>query len=173
MVTLKEALKRMANGKAAGISNVSSEMLKYGGGMIAEMLTKIFKIYYIVGKIPQQWKTAQMTLIGKKGDTSKIENNRPISITEVPRRVFERCLEKRIKNEMRPLNIAQGGFRERRSCYDQIAVLNEIAIEAQAKKREYIYAFLDIKAAYETVDLFHGCIFGGSARDFFISRIIL
>jgi hypothetical protein len=149
---IKRALGHMANGKAPGVSNVSSEMLKYGGEAIVRILEKMFKLCYITGKIPWQWKTAMITLVAKKGDTSRVENNRPISITEVPRRAFERCLERKLKNTMKPLNIVQGGFRDRRSCYDQIAVLNEIAIEAHAKDRAYLYAFLDIKAAYDTVD---------------------
>lgn len=147
-----QAAKQMANGKAPGTSNVCVEMIKYGGPAVTSMLSLLYRIIFVTQKIPDAWKEAMIVPVGKKGDTSLIENNRPISLTEVPRRIFERCLERHIKKEMKPLDITQGGFRERRSCYDQLAVLNEIALDATAKERELIYMFLDIKAAYDTVD---------------------
>jgi exonuclease III len=147
-----QAAKQMANGKAPGTSNVCAEMIKYGGPAVASTLALLYQIIFVTQKIPAAWREALIVPVGKKGDTSLIENNRPISLTEVPRRIFERCLEANIKQQMKPLDITQGGFRERRSCYDQLAVLNEVALDATAKGSELIYMFLDIKAAYDTVD---------------------
>lgn len=147
-----QVAKMLANGKAPGTSNVCAEMIKYGGPAVVETLTAFYRLVFTTQQIPYAWREALIVPVAKKGDTSLIENNRPISLTEVPRRIFERCLETNIKRQMKPLDITQGGFRERRSCYDQLAVLNEIAIDASAREHELIYMFLDIKAAYDTVD---------------------
>ena len=61
------------------------------------------------------------------------------------------CLLDRLK-ELIPLSAEQGGFREGRSCYDQAEAL-QLAIEQLRQRpgqRPHL-AFLDIKAAYDSV----------------------
>ena len=53
-----------------------------------------------------------------------------------------------------PLDIAQGGFRKNRGTQESIASLNEaiIQFEKENRGRSPVIAFLDIKAAYDSVD---------------------
>ena len=42
-----------------------------------------------LGKIPEQWKSAEISAIFKKGDRRKPENYRPISLTSIICKIFE------------------------------------------------------------------------------------
>ncbi len=78
-----------------------------------------------------------------------IGNYRPISLTCVPRRVYERLLLRRISPVTESiLSLAQGGFRPGRGTLHQCYVLHEVM---QAHPNA-VHAFLDIKAAYDCVN---------------------
>ena len=67
------------------------------------------------------------------------------------RKVFEACILDHLKPLVK-LSAEQGGFRESRSCYDQVETL-QLAIKQQRQRphqRPHL-AFLDIKAAYDSV----------------------
>ena len=80
-----------------------------------------------------------------------IANYRPISLTKVIRMLYERCLLEILDEEVK-LSISQGGFRKQRGTLDQIAVLQYALLRAKADKIGLTVMFLDIKAAYDTVD---------------------
>jgi hypothetical protein len=62
--------------------------------------------------------------------------------------VYERIILDELKRFDDTLQSSQGGFRPRRSTYDQITLLEEVC---RAYPKAY-HAFLDIKAAYDCVD---------------------
>lgn len=147
------AAKWMANAKAPGKTGVVNEMYKYGDLGLFQVLEKHYKRIWRWGRIPESWKKVTIVPVPKKGDLTKVENYRPISLTESSRKIFERMIEPRIKKEIGPLDIAQGGFRENRSTLDQIACLQEwIKKEKERKNDRYCLGFLDIKSAYDSVD---------------------
>ena len=55
----------------------------------------------------------------------------------------------RLNSYIEPLHRSQNGFRSRRGCLDAAASLNEFIIQ---NKKETNLVFLDIKAAYDSVD---------------------
>ena len=52
--------------------------------------------------------------------------DRPISLTESMRKLFERVLLKGLCEHLEPLDLFQGGFRAKRSTLEQVAALHEI-----------------------------------------------
>jgi Reverse transcriptase (RNA-dependent DNA polymerase) len=145
---IEMALKSLASGKAPGYDDIPNEALKLGRIRIAQMLEKLFRWCIRLATIPKQWQTAKVALIYKKGDPANIANYRPISLTSSVRRVFERCIASPIQELDSLLLAAQGGFRPRRSTYLQILQLHNIF----RNHPRAVHAFLDIKAAYDTVD---------------------
>lgn len=108
----------------------------------------------MTGKIPQEWQEALIQPIHNKGDPKSIANYRPISLTENLRKLYERSLQGTITNAInQSLHKSQGGFRQKRSTIDQIASLNEEILQRSRKLggRWPVTAYLDIKAAYDTV----------------------
>jgi hypothetical protein len=110
--------------------------------------------------IPSNWHLARIQPVAKKGDLTCIQNYRPISLTEVPRKIFEKCLLPVLTSIVEPLNIEQGGFRSHRGCYDQVSFLQEFLSQKKGcpsntlrnTMSDHWCAFLDIKAAYDSVD---------------------
>lgn len=77
---------------------------------------------------------------------------------------MERCLLSRVTSAIEPLDIAQGGFRKHRGTQESIACLNEsiIQFEKEHHGASPVIAFMDIKAAYDSVD--HTILFNRLAQ---------
>ena len=115
--------------------------------------------------VPSKWKLAAIVPVPKKGDLTKVENYRPITLLETPRKLFEMLVLGQMKATIKNLSCAQGGFRENRGTLDQAANLQDlIKLHHNRSGKFPIIAFLDIKAAYDSVDrsiLFNKCISQG------------
>jgi len=104
------------------------------------------EIYQKVGHVQDY---AQFT---KKGDASSIANYRPIMLTEVFRKIIERCILQHRLLPLARLHKYQGGFREKRGTIDTIASLHESILQRKKRLGHFpLLAFLDIKSAYDTV----------------------
>ena len=144
--------------KAPGNSGLTNEMITI---IRMKFLSKWFKFCFNAGKIPSSWNNVIIPIF-KKDDKSKIENYRPISLLENIRKIYERCLQIYIKENMHPLLPQQGGFRTNCSTFDQIVSLQDaIKIYKERFKKFPTVTYLDIKAAYDSVDrniLYQDCI---------------
>lgn len=146
---IQSVLRWVALGKASGKDQLVGEFYQYGGPAMITMLTTLFNKIYRTGKIPDEWKTALIVPVyKKKGSNKEIGNYRPIALTIVCRRLYERLLIRELEPAIRMISDFQGGFRRNRSTLDQILLLQEIM-----HKRGNIHnIFLDLKAAYDMVD---------------------
>ena len=146
------SLHRTPRHKAPGLSGVSADLLLPGADVLAPLLGKLFCVYFANARIPSSWTRALICPVPKKGDLSRVSNYRPISLTEVTRKVFELCLLDHL-NVTISLSPEQGGFRQGRSTLDQIEALGTVIdhIRRDKKHKRAHLAFLDIKAAYDSV----------------------
>ena len=150
LVLVKRIISEIPLGKAAGIDNLPGEIWKWSGEIVADILVELFKICEILVVIPKDWRKALIAPIYKsKGDPSSVSNYRPIAVTCVARRLYEKAIKGyfdiQIENS---LVDNQGGFRRGRSTFDQITRLHE----AMVNNDKVLLTFLDIKAAYDCVD---------------------
>ena len=143
---------RSPAGKAPGISGMSAELLHPIAELISPTLAAMFTVYMSMAVVPSSWKRALICPVPKKGDLSHICNYRPISLTEVTRKIFEMCVLNRFQagSEI-TLSREQGGFREGRSTIDQIECLDRVIRHVRQQGKKVCMAFLDIKAAYDSV----------------------
>lgn len=150
---IEQAIKYSPNYKAPGESNITNEMLKVIGRNIAPVLANWFRYCLISGTTPAGWKNAIIVPVHKKGKRDDISNYRPISLLENVRKLYERCIERYMKQKISPLEMQQGGFRAGRSTLDQALSLNEFIKVYKAEYKMYpVIAYLDIKSAYDSVD---------------------
>jgi hypothetical protein len=143
----------LPRGKAPGASGLTNELIKEAPPGMSTLIWLLFRACWRGGRVPDEWSTALIHPVPKKGDLSVISNYRPISLTENLRKLFEKCLAGPLTRQLdRHLDMAQGGFRSKRSTLDQVACLHEMILqERQSRGKPPLVAYLDIKAAYDTV----------------------
>lgn len=149
---LLHEMKEMPTGKAAGNSGLLGEAVRYAADVACLPVLLLFQHCWNHSVVPTAWCSARIQPVPKKGDLRSIKNYRPISLTEVLRRLFEVCLLPSVTNSVEPLHLEQGGFRLQRGTPDQACVLQEWVCQAKSRKMDRYMCFLDIKAAYDQVD---------------------
>ena len=106
--------------KAASTDGLGSSFIKKLVGVIELPLVLIYQESLRTGKVPVQWKEANVTAIfKKKGQRCEPGSYRPVSLTSQIGRIFERIVRDHLvkfleENEL--LRDSQHGFRARRSC---------------------------------------------------------
>ena len=146
-------IKQLPRRKAPGPDHIKAEMIKPLGDLISPVLIKLFELCWQWSYTPEVWRQATVFPIYKKGDPSDPANYRPISLTSVMRKLFEKILSLDIMASSPALDVAQGGFRVQRSPLDQALCLHDLMHDYFLKRHHYpCVAFLDIKSAYDTVD---------------------
>ena len=121
------------------------------------MKFKVFKYLSInkcfeSGRIPQVWKSATVTALHKKGSVGEVKNYRPISLTCILSKIYERFVRDHILERVAPLiSNHQHGFLSGRSCLSNLLEfmdsVNEMLINGDCVDVFY----LDFQKAFDTV----------------------
>ena len=152
---IEEVTRFLSSGRAGGRTGIRNELIKYCSEGISKTLYLFFNRCAQWGFVPSSWKVARIVPIPKKERASEISDHRPISLTEILRKLFERLLLPYVNGYIEPkMDIAQGGFRSNRGTIESIASLNETILQFRKKfrGRNPVIAFLDIQKAYDSVD---------------------
>ena len=149
-IELDSAWKFIPFGKAAGVDGLMGEMVAYSGPAGQEVFRELFDMVVSHGAIPDDWHTALVVPIFKnKGSDKEARNYRPIALTCVVRRLFERILCTRLEALVsHQLSDFQGGFRRHRSTLQQVFCLHEVMVNRPGIQ----VVLLDLRAAYDSVD---------------------
>jgi hypothetical protein len=152
-LSVLDAITSLPRRKAPGSDHLRSEMLRPIADPLSRVLALLYQLCWRWGYVSPLWRSAQVCAIFKKGDRTLPSNYRPISLTSVLRKAMEKCISHLLHRESPKPDLAQGGFRIRRSALDQALCLHElIQIHRLRHRSDPVLAFLDIKAAYDTVD---------------------
>ncbi|KAG0804167.1 hypothetical protein G6F20_012916 [Rhizopus arrhizus] len=151
--TLTSLIGQLPTRKAPGADHIKAEMLKPISTDLSFILSWFFTLCWQWSYVPSLWRHAQVYPIFKKGDSSLPSNYRPISLTSIFRKLLELSLSPWLSSVSPLLDLAQGGFRPRRSALDQALCLHELIQSYYRRSHRFpVVAFLDIKSAYDTVD---------------------
>ncbi|EIE88737.1 hypothetical protein RO3G_13448 [Rhizopus delemar RA 99-880] len=152
-LTIHTYIGQLPTRKAPGTDHIKAEMLKPISTDLSHLLSWFFSLCCQWSYVPSLWRHAQVYPIFKKGDSSLPSNYRPISLTSVFRKLLELSLAPWLASVSPRLDLAQGGFRPRRSALDQALCLHELMQSYYRRSHRLpVVAFLDIKSAYDTVD---------------------
>ena len=112
--------------KASGPDGISARVLKEAASELAGPLCNIFNMSLQYCSVPDDWRHANVTPIFKKGDRSRPENYRPISLTCIASKLMEHIVTSHIMKYIegnKMLQPQQRGFRAKLSCETQLVEL--------------------------------------------------
>ncbi|GFR70251.1 retrovirus-related Pol polyprotein from type-1 retrotransposable element R2, partial [Elysia marginata] len=148
--TLAEKAEKAAT---AGLIQILYQTTKTLVGRYTRSEMPVKDAVWTSGKYPIDWKEGHLVTIPKKGDLSRCENYRRITLLSIPGKVFNRVLLNRIKAATDPnLRDEQAGFRSNRSTTDQIATLRIIVEQSLEWSSPLIVNFLDSEKAFDSID---------------------
>ena len=111
-IEIKNAIKKLINGKAAGCHNIPPEAIKAGEDTSEEVLLDLCNRIWSEEKMPEEWKKSLLIKLPKKGDLSYCKNRRGIMLLNMASKVFCRVILERIKTALDgKLREEQAGFR--------------------------------------------------------------
>lgn len=154
--TLAEVVKAIAeqkNKKAAGVDNISGELLKYGGEQLHTYIWQIFERIWSEERVPPDFSVSCIkTLYKNKGDRSDCDSYRGISLLSVPGKVFARVLLNRlIPVSEKLLPETQFGFRPGRGTCEAIFSIRQLQEKSREQGRPLYLCFVDLEKAFDCV----------------------
>ena len=120
---IQKLLSNLNPHKATGPDGISPRILKELAPELAPILSFIYQTSLNTGKLPQDWKTANISPIFKKGDRVKASNYRPVSLTSVACKLLKHVIHSHIMKYFDAHNVLtpqQHGFRQAHSCETQL-----------------------------------------------------
>ena len=148
---VREAIRKMKQGKGAGLSEVTTEMI-VAGGRIAEEVMLQFCQRVLGGKgIPNEWKTSVVVpIFNGKGDVMNCGSYRGVKLLEHGMKIIERVLERRIR-ALVDVDEAQFGFMPGKGTVDALFLVRRLQEEHRAKDKRMYMCFVDLEKAFDRV----------------------
>ena len=150
---VEKTLDRLDANKSCG-SDMEAKFLKIGAHVSAPSLTAIFNASLKTSIFPDDWKTAVVTPVFKKGDRSEASNYRPISLLPCVSKGLEELVFKQLSLHLESPNLlpdCQYGFRKQRSTEDATMLLADNILTAKDSGLCSGAVFLDLSKAFDTV----------------------
>lgn len=145
----------MKNGKATGEDEICVEFLKIGidDHDLLEIILKIYNDILITENVPTSWTKSVITLVHKKGDITKIQNYRPISIVTQLYKLFMRMLLMKIENILdSKLSPSQAGYRHGYSTIDHLFVMQQLIEKSNEFQSQVAFGFIDYEKAFDSIE---------------------
>ena len=148
-----EQMIKDAPNTSPGRDGISVGIIKHLPKNYLDFLVRLFNHCIQGGKIPEEWKDGQITVIYKEGPKYKPENYRPIMLLQNIYKLYSGLLTIRLSAFANKyiLHVCQHGFREGRSTIDCCRVYKEILEDSKKRKKEIHAVYLDIKKAFDSV----------------------
>ena len=146
-------LRNLYASKASGPDGIPARLLKECSSQISPKLCCLFNLSLYSGRIPSEWKSADVTPIHKKETKESVENYRPISLLPIISKALERCVYQRFYEHVAHLvSERQHGFLRNRSCVTQLlSVLHTIGHDLDRNTQTDVL-YLDFAKAFDSVD---------------------
>lgn len=152
---VEKAIKQIPAKKSNDSNYVSPWLIKRCSKHILSPLTHLINLSFQSGIFPLSLKTAKVTPIFKKGDSSCQNNYRPISILPTFSKIFEKLFLAQIISFLEKyslLSTNQFGFRKGKSTTEAVVRLVDMIVENIEDRKPTQGVFLDLSKAFDCVD---------------------
>ena len=159
LVEVEKAIDSLDRKKAPGIDGITNDILKNAKLVIVPMLCSLFNKILEDGNYPDEWCSAIIYPIHKKGDVKIASNYRGISLLSCTSKLFTKIVNNRLvewadQNE-KSFDI-QAGFRKGKGTIDNIFVLQCLVDKYLGKEKGRFYSvFVDFSKAFDSVPHCH------------------
>jgi len=137
---------------APGADGISNRFIKHFWEYFRNPLLKLCKKCFDDDSLPMLFRTANIKLIPKKGDSSKISNWRPISLLNCFYKIISRVFTLRLKTVMDKMTpICQKGYSSNRYCQEVLINVIEGIEKCNSLGRKGGLISLDIKKAFDSL----------------------
>jgi hypothetical protein len=151
---IKTKIRKLRVDGAAGPDGLGPLVLKKLIDEITPPLAKVMRLSLSEGAVPEDWRTANVAPIFKKGSKSDAGNYRPVSLTSVSCRIMEGLLKDHIVTHLernRLIRTTQHGFMRGRSCATNLLEFFEKVTSELDKGEAIDVIYLDFAKAFDTV----------------------
>jgi hypothetical protein len=156
MEVLKEATKNISNKKQPGPEKIFPEFIKNLGSKATDTLLLVCnKFWTSKMSLPADWTKAIIIPILKPGKTTEeMESYRPIALTSILTKIFERIILTKLKWFLESQNLLveeQAGFRNNMSTSNSLMRFVQDVKQGFNQKKGTLAVFIDFKGAYDMV----------------------
>lgn len=152
---IKEQIKKMRNGKAAGPDEIKAEVYKciLDDNDLITMMAYLLNKTLEEGNVPNDWKQSK-TIMVEKTKKPKANEFRPIALTNVYYKIFMGIIKNKIEKHILENNIIsdyQAGSTPKRRIEDNLFLLRH-CIEKTFKRKKTMYILsIDYSKAFDSV----------------------
>jgi hypothetical protein len=152
---MQEALRRTPSQKVAGPDGVPGFIFKQMPPAFHEALHLLFQSMAITGITLPSWLKSHTILLFKKGDSTRLDNYRAITLANVLYKLWITCIVTLAMEYIKArkiLNPEEEGIRTDRSCSKAITHLSLYVEDAHFHKKDIVFCYLDFKGAFSSTD---------------------
>ncbi len=150
---VRKTLSRINPRKAAGPDNIPGRVLKDCAAQLTDVLTDIFNTSLSQAVVPTCLKSTTIIPVPKKSPVFCLNDYRPIALTPIMMKCFERLVMQKIKNSLpNTLDPLQFAYRPNRSMDDAISSTLHLALTHLENKDSYVrMLFIEFSSAFNTI----------------------
>ena len=150
---VKKLLENLNARKAGGADEISPRLLRSCADQLAGVFTDIFNWSLSLCKVPQCFKKSVIIPVPKKSTVSSLNDYRPVALTSVIMKTFERLVLRHIQSVTPPgLDPYQFAYCANRSVEDAVSLGLHHALEHLDKANTYVrLLFVDYSSAFNTI----------------------
>ena len=144
---------RINERKACGPDGMKGKVLKSCANQLCAIYTFIFNLSISTSTIPKIWKTSKIIPIPKKEKISTPNDLRPIALTSIVMKCFEKLILSKLNTQLMPfLDPCQFAYKPKRSVEDALLTFTNHIYSHLDKPKSYCrILFIDFSSAFNTI----------------------
>ncbi|KAK6178302.1 hypothetical protein SNE40_013103 [Patella caerulea] len=150
---VKACFRRINIRKTKGPDELDGILLKECCEQLCSVFCKLYQLSIETHTIPTLWKTSRIIPVPKKGNPKVLNDYRPVALTPIAMKCFERIISYVLKNNMTEfLDPLQFAYRSKRGTVDAtISLLNSVYKHLETNKAYVRILFVDFSSAFNTI----------------------
>ena len=145
----------LGNGKAPGPDTVPNELIKNAPDDLLKCFHHLYTLMFMSATTPAHFKSSNSILLYKKGDPRKIENYRPICLSNTLAKLWTALLAEcgsAFAEHFDMLSTSQEGFRPHHNTIRQLQLTHNMLVDAKMYSQDIYALYVDLTSAFNSID---------------------